>query len=116
MISAILTNGEFICSIIDETGNTKKFWDFMWILKYAIESTAMKPYNKCIYIMDNASIHHSYSTLEVFKKLNLWIMYLPAYSPELAAIELLFRLIKNKIRRWQENQEYSFWNPKDIYI
>ena len=68
----------------------------MWNLKYALESTAMKPYNKCIYIKDNASIHHSYSTLEVFKKLNLWIMYLPAYSPE-----LLFRLIKNKIRSWQ---------------
>ena len=66
--------------------------------------------------MDNVSIHHSYSTLEVFKKLNLWIMYLPAYSPELAAIELLFRLINNKIRSWQSNQEYSFWNPKDRYI
>ena len=98
---------------IENTGNAKKIWDFICILKYAIDSKNMKSNKKWVYVMDNASIHHSYSTIEVFKKLNLCIMFLPVYSPELAAIELLFRLIKNKIRSSRFAHEYSFWNPKE---
>ena len=116
MISAILTNGEFLWSIIENTGDSKKFGEFMWILKYALESTNMRSNDKCVYVMDNASIHHSYSSIEIFKRLNLCIMYLPAYSPELAAIELLFRLIKNKLRSRQPTNEYSFSNLKERMI
>ena len=51
--------------------------------------------------MDDASIHSSESSTEIFKKLNLCIMYLPAYSPELEAIESFFRLIKKQNKKQQ---------------
>ena len=116
MISAILTNGEFLWSIIENTGDSKKLGEFMCILKYALESANMISNHKCVYVIDNASIHHSYSSIEIFMRLNLCIMYLPAYSPELAAIELLFRFIKNKLRSRQPTNEYSFLNLKERMI
>ena len=69
MVSAIISNGEFIWLIIDDTGNTNKFWNFLCILNYAINYAKMKVSSGCIIILDNASIHSSNKTLEVIKKL-----------------------------------------------
>ena len=112
MISEILTNCEFLWSIIENTWDSKK-GEFMWIKKYALESTNLRSNDKCVYVMDNVSIHHSYSSIEIFKRLNLCIMYLPAYSPDLTAIKLLFRPIKNKLRSRHPTNEYSFLNLKE---
>ena len=43
-------------------------------------------------------------------------MYLPAYSPELAPVELFFRLIKNKMRKLMINRTISFNKLKDRVI
>ena len=43
-------------------------------------------------------------------------MYLPAYSPELAPVELYFRLIKNKMRKLMINRTISFNKLKDRVI
>jgi transposase len=50
-------------------------------------------------MIDNASIHTSYEfekNIPVWKEKNLTIKYLPAYSPELNLIEILWRFIKYK--------------------
>ena len=43
-------------------------------------------------------------------------MYLPAYSPMLAPVELFFRLVKNKIRAHQHYQNICFNETKDRLI
>ena len=43
-------------------------------------------------------MHSSDSTIKLFDYLNLNIFYLPTYCPHLAQIELLFTIIKTKIR------------------
>ena len=57
--------------------------------------------------MDNATIHHSMKTVNVIKNLSLQVMYLLAYSPELAPVEKFFRLVKNKLRSSMIGKEYS---------
>ena len=42
MISAILSNEEFLFLITENTGNAQKFWDFLSILVFAIENTKMR--------------------------------------------------------------------------
>ena len=45
-------------------------------------------FKKLLYILDNCPSHKSKATIKIFTKLNLKIKFLPAYSPNLAPIEL----------------------------
>ena len=95
MFASILSNGEFLWLIVDDTGNSDKFWDFIkWILNYAIDLSNMKSSSDWIITLDNASIHKSSKTVKSIKRMNLNLMFLPAYSPMLVPVELLFRMIK----------------------
>ena len=50
-----------------------------------------------VVIIDNASIHHSQifqDEIEKWEKRNLFLYYLPKYSPELNLIEILWKHIK----------------------
>ena len=98
MFASILSNGEFLWLIVEDTGNSDKFWYFLWILNYAIDSSNMKSSSDWIITLDNASIHKSSKTVKSIKRMNLNLMFLPAYSPMLAPVELFFRMIKNKLR------------------
>ena len=69
MISTILSNGEFISFITNNTGNSSKFWDFLWILKY----TKMKPNKKCSIMIDNSKIHHFEQTKKNNKEIAVLI-------------------------------------------
>ena len=59
--------------------------------------------------MENISIHHSLTTIQNFKRLKN-IRYFSAFSPELAPVELFFRVVKNKIRGFDFSQVYSLLN------
>ena len=57
-------------------------------------TTITKP---TIVVLDNASIHHSKefeAKVEAWKQDDLYIFFLPAYSPHLNPIEILWRFIK----------------------
>lgn len=52
-----------------------------------------------VIVLDNAPIHHSIrfkNKVEAWKKDDLFIFYLPKYSPHLNPIEILWRMIKYK--------------------
>ena len=98
MIFAIMSNGEFLWLIIEDTGNTKKFWDFLCILFYAITYVEMKTISEWIVTLDNASIHSSRTTIKTIEIFYFNWMLLPAYSPMLAPVELFFRAVKNRLR------------------
>ena len=105
MISAILSKGEFLCLITENTGNAQNFWDFLWILVFAIENTKMRQISEWIITLDNASTHHAKYSISKYTEFNVNIIFLPRYSPMLAPVELLFRMVKNKIRQqiWDNN-------------
>ena len=118
MITAIVSNGEFLWTIIEETGNTNKFWKFLLILNYAICYVKMKEASECIILLDNASIHSSNQTLKIINKIDMSCQFLLACSPSLAPVELFFRILKNKLRRTLHNEGiwFSKWLKELKYI
>ena len=64
MISVILSNHEFISFITNNIENSSKLFKFLWILKYAIQYTKMKPNDNCLIILNKAKIHLSEQTTE----------------------------------------------------
>ncbi|MFR9641485.1 MAG: transposase [Rikenellaceae bacterium] len=58
-------------------------------------------------VIDNAPIHRSkkfMAKVEQWRELDLWIYFLPPYSPELNIIEILWRFMKYQ------------WLPFDAYL
>ena len=105
-----MSNGEFLWLIIEDTGNTKKFWDFLCILFFAIKYVEMKTILEWIVTLDNSSIHSSRTTIKTIEKINFNWMFLPAYSPLLAPLERFFRAVKNRLR--MNLQENVIWLNK----
>ena len=108
IISAILSNGEFLCLITDVTGNSKKFWEFLCILIYAIDFVKMWSISEWIITLDNAPTHKAKRFFETIANLNINAIFLPPYSPMLAPIELFFRMVKNKMREQLHNKNIWF--------
>ena len=86
MISAILSNGEFLCLITENTGNARKFWDFLCILVFTIENTKMRQISEWIITLDNASTHHAKYSISKYAELNVSIIFLPRYSSILVPV------------------------------
>ena len=69
-----------------------------------------------VVVMDNASIHTSEAFQEQlprWEKQGLEIFYLPAYSPELNLIEILWRFMKYE---WIEFWAYTSWRHLSQYV
>jgi hypothetical protein len=52
-----------------------------------------------VWIMDGASIHCNRDLVHLFRSLGVFVIYLPAYCPFFNPIELVFGLMKRKMRR-----------------
>lgn len=64
---------------------------------------------KTVVVLDNATIHHSQvfeDKIKEWEKQDLYIFYLPAYSPHLNRIETLWRKIKYE---WRKPHHYLSW-------
>ena len=62
---------------------------------------------RTVVVIDNAPIHRSkkfMAKVEQWRELDLWIYFLPPYSPELNIIEILWRFLKYQ------------WLPFDAYL
>ena len=49
--------------------------------------------------MDNSSIHKWQNVTKILNKMKAKIVFLPAYSPQFAPIEIGFSIIKSKLRK-----------------
>ena len=98
MITAILSNGEFLSLILERTGGSGKFWKFLLILRYAISYVMEIRYTEWIVVLYNAKIHHSSITLKTMTILGFKIIFLPAYSLSLAPVELFSRIVKSEMK------------------
>lgn len=65
----------------------------------------LQPTNKqniSIVIMDNASYHKSQELKDLFRQHNSYLIFLPAYSPDLNPIENLWGTIKQELRNYYD--------------
>ena len=113
IITAIMSNGDFLSLFLEDTGDSDKFWNFLHILKYAISHSMNISDTDLIIVLDNAKIHHSNITLNIVKLIGINIMFLPAYSLTLAPVELFFRMLKNEMRKVMHQKQIWFNKAKD---
>lgn len=76
------------------------------IVVAVLDRIAQKTKRKTVLILDNASIHKANLVIEripKWKQQNLYLQFIPAYSPELNLIEILWKQIKH------------FWLPPEAY-
>ncbi len=80
-------------------------------IKNSLDDFSSKPHAKpYVIVLDNGSIHHAkvvQAELEKWESRELFIFYLPAYSPHLNPIEILWRFCKYK---WLNKVHYKTWN------
>jgi transposase len=85
-------NSAFVVASIDK-----------WITEIQIDTTQ----KMTVLVLDNAPIHHSKlfnKQIEIWQEKNLFIFFLPKYSPHLNKIETLWRKTKYE---WVRPEDYS---------
>lgn len=62
-----------------------------------------------VVIMDNLSSHKSDRAEDIIKEQGAWILFLPAYSPDLNPIEMAFAKIKTLLRKAEARTYDQLW-------
>ena len=80
-----------------------------WVIKGAMDRTAFDTYIEIqlapelepgtIVILGNLATHKSPKAAEILKSYGFWLIFLPAYSPDLNPIEMAFSKLKAHLRR-----------------
>ena len=108
MLTAFWSDGEYIWVILNDTVNSTRFSDFLWIVRYFLDLMDLNTPDKTIILLDNAAYHRSYETKEKLKELNLNTIFLPPYSPVFAQVEQYFKQIKSKIRSLKVSKPINY--------
>ena len=111
LITSITSAGEVFAVSTTGAVNSQMFIDFLKRLERFIQITTKTELQKCLIIMDNASIHRSHNTIEHWKSRRLSIAFIPAYTPELSPIEKYFARHKNIVLRMSRGRNLS-WQSK----
>ena len=80
-------------SAVDFHENSRKedIMDFLSLIR------KRNPDGRIVAIIDNFKPHHSPETLMRAAKLNIYLVYLPSYSPDLNPIEFIWKSLKRQI-------------------
>lgn len=100
VVGLMSRKNDLFFDVLETTFNSDKAIEFM-------DKFVNQTIKKTVVILDNAPIHKSkkfMSKVEDWKKQDVWIYFLPPYSPELNLIEILWRRIKYQ------------WLPFDAYL
>ena len=91
-------------SVLDFKKNSKK----ESVCEFLKEVREKNPVGTIIVILDNARSHIAEKTKQYAKSLNIILVFLPPYSPNLNPIEQIWRCIRRKISQMFIKSEYSF--------
>jgi transposase len=92
MISAIRFDGSTACMTIDGATNTEVFYAYV----REVLTPVLKPGD--IVIMDNLGAHKNARTQALIEAAGAQVRFLPAYSPDLNPIEMMWSKIKALLR------------------
>lgn len=95
MISSVRIDGSSACMTIEGATNTEIFHQYT----KEILLPTLRPGD--IVIMDHLSAHKSPKTLDVIQSVGADVLFLPAYSPDLNPIELMWSKVKGLLRKAQ---------------
>ena len=93
MISSIRLDGTTACMALEGATNTESFRAYV----QAVLVPTLCPGD--VVVMDNLSPHKSDPTLALITQAGAQVRFLPAYSPDLNPIEMMWSKVKNLLRR-----------------
>ena len=103
-IGAITNTGKLLISGISKTNNSTNFAKYISQLKRWIELDLNKDANDTLILLDNCPIHKSKLSIEKLRNIRATIVFILAYTPEFAPIELFFNTLKKHLTRQWRNQ------------
>jgi transposase len=95
MISSVRLDGTTACITIEGATNTDVFRAY--VREVLIPS--LRPGD--IVVMDNLGAHKNPDTISLIEKVGAEVRFLPAYSPDLNPIELMWSKVKSLLRKTQ---------------
>lgn len=95
MISSVRLDGTTACMTIEGATNTEVFY------AYVREVLAPSLRRGDIVVMDNLGAHKNERTLALIEAVGAEVRFLPAYSPDLNPIELMWSKVKTLLRKAQ---------------
>ena len=95
MISSLRSDGSSACMTISGATNTEVFQAYA----KEILCPTLRPGDKVI--MDNLGAHKNEQTMALIEQTGARVMFLPAYSPDLNPIELMWSKVKALLRAAQ---------------
>lgn len=95
MISSVRLNGQTACMTIEGATNTEVFQAYV----RDILVPALRPGD--IVVLDNLGAHKNDRTLALIENAGAQVRFLPAYSPDLNPIELMWSKVKALLRKAQ---------------
>jgi transposase len=102
MISSIRSDGSTACMTLEGAMNADSF--YIYVKDFLLETLNAGD----IVIMDNLSSHKSIRVLELIESVGARVDFLPAYSPDLNPIELMWSKVKSILRKLEAR------NPEDL--
>ena len=108
-ILAICSNGSWLCMLVSNIIDSVSFIWFINILSNWIKSNDNFKNNEVAIMLDNWSVHKSQLSQILFKKHTFKILYILAYSGELAPIEMSFSLLKRNQSSSNKNQSVKLF-------
>lgn len=79
MVCALLSNGGWMCLLIDDTVTAQDFGVFLYLLNVYVSSNWPDEARGTVLVMDNASIHLTTSNKNVAEQYGMKILGLPPY-------------------------------------
>ena len=102
MISSIRSDGSTACMTIEGAMNADSF--YIYVRDFLLGTLSAGD----VVIMDNLSSHKSKRVLELIEGVGARVDFLPAYSPDLNPIELMWSKVKSLLRKLEAR------NPEDL--
>ncbi len=93
MIASIRLDGSTACLALEGATDTESFRAYV----QAVLVPTLQPGDWVV--MDNLSPHKSDPTLALITQAGAQVLFLPAYSPDLNPIEMMWSKVKNLLRR-----------------
>ena len=104
MISSIRSDGSTACMTIEGATNSVIFK--VYVKEFLLETLRKGD----VVVMDNLSAHKDKETIALIESVGACVEFLPAYSPDLNPIELMWSKVKNTLRKLEAR------DPKELRI
>ena len=98
IVAAIFSDGNYFIKMSDQNTNGPSFAEFIKELIKFVKSKKYYSGKRFCWMLDNVRFHKSKEVMSVLKEKFQGVCFIPPYTPQFAAIELFFNIIKSRMK------------------